>query len=74
MGETNLHLVKPLLLGSSYKQKVMPDTTTQVLSYVCLFSKNISICACSYVPVSMPDTKWSRLEALVLCGVRCVAV
>lgn len=30
-GKTHLHLVKPLLLDFCYKQKFIPDTTTQVL-------------------------------------------
>lgn len=65
MGKTALHLVKPLLLGFSDKQKVIPDTA-QLLSFIFSFNKTMRVRAWDYMPVSVPGTKWSSLEALAL--------
>lgn len=49
MGKTNLPLVKPLLLGFCYKQKVIrTDIRTQILSFIFLFNKYQSMCLYLY--------------------------
>lgn len=65
-GKTALHLVKPQLLGFFDKQKVIPDTTTPLLSFIFSFNKTMRVLAWDYMPVSVPGTKWSSLEALAL--------